>query len=153
MTEVHSDDLLAERFNRMGTRMHAILRRDIGRLIEKDKGYGRSWMKRGGVGAFMMLCRKWDRLEHRVGGSDTSYMIDDDRLATKWDIFEHLRADVKPEGLIDDIRDLRNYLLLVEEEMMEQGVLPDIVGDPDLTEDSTGMEHPFGFDADRDVVT
>lgn len=40
-----------ERFNRMATRMHAISERDVGRLVEKDKGYGRSWMKRGGVGA------------------------------------------------------------------------------------------------------
>ena len=40
-----------ERFERMGTRMRAILSRDVGRLVEKDKGYGRSWMKRGGVGA------------------------------------------------------------------------------------------------------
>ena len=146
MVETHSD----ERFNRMATRMHAILERDVGRLVERDKGYGRSWMKRGGVGAFMNLGRKWDRLEQRVRRGDAPYAMDGGRSPTKWDIFEHLEADQRPEGLIDDMRDLRNYLLLVEEEMMEQGVLTDIVGESTHVEDRTGMEHPFGFDADQE---
>ena len=138
-----------ERFRRMATRMHAILERDVGRLVEKDKGYGRSWMRRGGVGAFMMLARKWDRLEQRVCqlGLTTGVI---GIASIKWDIFLHLELDKREEGLIDDIRDLRNYLLLVEEEMMEQEVLPDINAESAAHEDHTGMEHPFGFDADRE---
>lgn len=33
-------------------------------LVEKERTYQGSWKKRGGVGAFMMLARKWDRLEN-----------------------------------------------------------------------------------------
>jgi hypothetical protein len=31
----------------------------------KEAEYDASWKKRGGVGAFMMLARKWDRLENQ----------------------------------------------------------------------------------------
>jgi len=68
-------------------------------LEEKGATYGDSWRKRGGIGAFMMLCRKWDRIENicREHG---------------WDVFE---AVARNEGdIIDDIRDLRRYLLLVD---------------------------------------
>ncbi len=140
-----------QRFERMATRMRVILSRDVVLLVEKDKGYGRSWMKRGGVGAFMMLARKWDRLQHRVSQSDAPYPMDGGRSPAKWDIFEHLEADERSEGLIDDIRDLRNYLLLVEEEMMERGILPDSIEEVEHREDPTGMEHPFGFDAEQET--
>ena len=39
---------------------------DIAVLKEKEKTYGESWKLRGGVGAFMMLARKWDRIENQV---------------------------------------------------------------------------------------
>ena len=148
MTEEQDDG----RFGRMSVRMHAILERDVECLVEKDREYGRSWMKRGGVGAFMMLARKWDRIEQRVSRSfRTPVQLGEPRDVTKWDIFAHLECDKREESLIDDIRDLRNYLLLVEEEMMEKGVLTDIVGESDRTEDSTGMEHPFGFEAEQET--
>lgn len=35
----------------------------------------------------------------------------------EWDIFKAIDQDARPEGVIDDIRDLRRYLLLVEAEM------------------------------------
>ena len=35
---------------------------DVVALQEAEKSYGDSWRKRGGVGAFMMLARKWDRI-------------------------------------------------------------------------------------------
>ncbi len=143
-------DISDERFERMGTRMRAILGSEVARLVEKDKGYGRSWMRRGGVGAFMMLARKWDRLEQRVNQSDASYSMDGGRSPAKWNIFEHLEADEQPEGLIDDMRDLRCYLLLVEEEMMEKGILPDVVDEFADAHDNTGMKHPFGFDAEQE---
>ena len=55
----------------------------------------------------MMLARKWDRIEKQ--SCDYTY-----------DIFLALEEDKRPEGLIDDIRDLRRYLLLVEAEMALQ---------------------------------
>jgi len=98
----------------------------VGQVAESDvKGlkksyisYGDSWKRRGGIGAFMMLARKWDRLENRVGSTvDTGKMI-----ADPYNIFEHIEADTRGEGLIDDIRDLRRYLMLVEAEMLAQGI-------------------------------
>ncbi len=110
---------------------------DVAGLNKAQQSYGDSWKKRGGVGAFMMLARKWDRLENRVKeeiksgflkegveGGKSSYGSGDfeDRIeAHSWDIFEHIAADDRAEGLIDDIRDLRRYLMLVEAEMRCRG--------------------------------
>ena len=77
---------------------------DLQRIQEKEKDYKGSWKRRGGVGAFMMLARKWDRLEPFIA-------------AHGYDIFEAVRVDSRSEGVIDDIRDLREYLLLVEAEL------------------------------------
>jgi hypothetical protein len=78
-------------------------------LEERDKSYGSSWKKRGGVGAFMMLARKWDRIENIVQGWN-------------WDVFSAIGQDPSNDGIIDDIRDLRRYLLLVEAEMTNRGM-------------------------------
>ena len=40
---------------------------DVRELVEAEKSYGDSWRKRGGTGAFMMLARKWDRIENQRG--------------------------------------------------------------------------------------
>ena len=88
--------------------MEAIVREDMECLIEKNdspQGYADSWKKRGGIGAFMMLARKWDRLENASKSQG-------------WDIFKVLGMDRRPEGTIDDIRDLRRYLMLVEHEFV-----------------------------------
>ena len=72
---------------------------DVQVLEEKGKTYGDSWRKRGGVGAYMMLARKMDRIEN----------ICKER---GWNVFE---AFARNEGdIVDDIRDLRRYLLLVD---------------------------------------
>ena len=76
-------------------------------LHEKDKSYQGSWKRRGGIGAFMMLCRKWDRLEAFVEEKN-------------YDIFQAIRDDPRDEGVLDDIRDLRRYLALIESEMTNQ---------------------------------
>lgn len=83
---------------------------DVARLREKDAQYGGSWQRRGGVGAFMMAARKWDRIEKAME-------------ITSYDIFAAIRGDQRPEGIIDDIRDLRGYLILIEAEMMARGVV------------------------------
>ena len=39
---------------------------DIDALKKAETSYGDSWRRRGGVGAFMMLARKWDRIENQT---------------------------------------------------------------------------------------
>jgi len=95
-----------------------VAKEDVKGLIKAQESYGNSWKKRGGVGAFMMLARKWDRMENRVRGEVVSL---DTLVAHPCDIFEHIAVDKRAEGLIDDIRDLRRYLLLVEAEMRARG--------------------------------
>ena len=73
-------------------------------LDKAEQDYGDSWRKRGGVGAFMMLARKWDRIENQV-------------VEKGWDIFKSIEQDIRPEGILDDIKDLRRYFLLVEAHM------------------------------------
>ena len=74
---------------------------DVSKLEQAERSYGDSWRKRGGVGAFMMLARKWDRIENQV-------------TKDGYDIFESIYNDPSDTGILDDIRDLRRYLLLVE---------------------------------------
>ena len=77
---------------------------DVLGLHNSEQSYGDSWKQRGGVGAFMMLARKWDRIEKQVEGY-------------RYDIFDAMANDKRPEGLLDDIRDLRRYLFLVDSYM------------------------------------
>jgi hypothetical protein len=83
--------------------MNDVVSGDIVALVEAQKSYGDSWKKRGGVGAFMMLARKWDRLENQVKEEN-------------YDIFQAVLKDglEKKDGILDDIQDLRRYLILVE---------------------------------------
>lgn len=87
------------------TRIRELANSDVDTLIKKGETYGRSWQNRGGTGAFMMLARKWDRIENICKGVD-------------YNIF---KAGVANTGeVLDDIRDLRAYLLLVESEVATQ---------------------------------
>ena len=46
-----------------------------------------------------------------------------DRESSKVLVLRHIKAiekDSRPEGILDDIRDLRRYLLLVEQHMLEE---------------------------------
>lgn len=88
--------------------LRSISEEDISGLLKAQESYGDSWKRRGGVGAFMMLARKIDRAEQQV-----------QRFG--YDIFKAIDADTRSEGLIDDIRDLRRYLMLVEAEMRARG--------------------------------
>jgi hypothetical protein len=89
-------------------RIKEIALNDAACLDQAEKSYGDSWRKRGGVGAFMMLARKWDRIELQVE-------------AQNYDVFKAYAVDKRSEGLLDDIQDLRRYLLLVEEHITEGG--------------------------------
>ncbi len=103
---------------------------DADGLIEAQRNYGNSWKSRGGIGAFMMMARKFDRLEIRLGkvpvlseDAGLSFSQSEELLSgDRFDIFQHLIADDRAEGVIDDIRDLRRYLLLVEAEARSMNV-------------------------------
>lgn len=143
-----------------------VAQEDAEGLKRAQQSYGNSWKSRGGVGAFMMLARKWDRLETRVQQGTT---IDDIgrfsrsksgtlQLTTPYDIFAHIAQDLRSEGIIDDIRDLRRYLMLVEAEMRARGFkaghrdnmpeLPSEMSEPPKPID--GQRHPFGYDQEED---
>jgi hypothetical protein len=82
--------------------MRDIAQKDLTQLIAAEKSYGDSWRRRGGTGAFMMLARKFDRIEQQS-------------KSVNWDIFEACEKYDGEDGLLDDIGDLRRYLLLVEQ--------------------------------------
>ncbi len=111
---ISSKDIIrrAENMPELYPYLQGIVQADVDNLYAKYKEYGDSWKRRGGIGAFMMLCRKWDRLEAIVC-----------RKIYGYDIFKVLATDTRNEGIIDDIRDLRAYLLLVEAEMMASKVI------------------------------
>ena len=98
--------------------LNEVAQEDVAGLKKAQQSYGNSWKQRGGVGAFMMLARKWDRLENRVNRS----LDAGDVHASPYDIFAHVAIDSRPEGIIDDIRDLRRYLLLAEAELRARGL-------------------------------
>lgn len=83
--------------------MKELAEKDLQFLVKKDQTYGGSWRKRGGVGAFMMLARKWDRIENFAREHTSRY-----------DIFDLIINSDDPEDILDDLKDLRNYLLLTE---------------------------------------
>lgn len=113
--------------------LQGIAQADVTRLLKKDAEYGASWKKRAGPGAYMNVARKMDRVETMVSAS-RNY---DGRLAEKpghqvmagkYDVFAHIEGDVQTgtdEGLLDSIRDLRGYLLLVEADLVARGVVTD----------------------------
>tara|TARA_R100001594_G_scaffold1296_2_gene5426 strand:- start:6714 stop:7070 length:357 start_codon:yes stop_codon:yes gene_type:complete len=86
-----------------------VAQNDLHALQKAETSYGDSWKRRGGVGAFMMLARKFDRIEHQSEKHG-------------WDIFEAGEVYIGEAGLLDDIRDLRRYLLLVENEILANTV-------------------------------
>lgn len=118
---------------------------DVKALENAQKHYGDSWKKRGGVGAFMMLARKWDRLENRLSNPPPVLPIEPPVAAApmfaQYDIFGAIATDKRAEGIIDDIRDLRRYLMLVEAEMLARGQCPGRLGKDDEAF-SKGPEKP-----------
>jgi hypothetical protein len=92
--------------------LQGVANADVRRLEEKEAVYRGSWKKRGGTGAFFVLARKWDALENLL--SDPEY---------RYDIFYAAEQDGTGDGsVIDQIQDLRRYLLLVESELMARMV-------------------------------
>ena len=119
----HHEDLLKleketnVQYSEMITIVEQVAQKDVTKLHKAEQSYGNSWKQRGGVGAFMMLARKWDRLEKQVNESN-------------YDIFYAAKKDTRPEGILDDIQDLRRYLMLVEAELIRKETTND--QEPDL---------------------
>jgi hypothetical protein len=78
----------------------SISEHDVAHLREKDAAYGGSWKKRGGRGVYFMLARKADRFVTYVVGKFGG------------DVFAAYEADKRDENLLNDIGDLRRYLVL-----------------------------------------
>ena len=96
-------------------RLQEVADQDVTTLKKKDREYCGSWLKRGGVGAFMMAARKWDRLENAMALKSLTGGLDPG--PDRYDIIGRALADGREEGILDDIGDLRRYLLLVEAEV------------------------------------
>lgn len=90
--------------DRILKRIREIGQQDLFVLDEKGKSYGASWRAWGGAGAFINMARKWDRLVVAVVAADTN-------------IFHAYARDQREESILDDVRDLRRYLLLIEEHL------------------------------------
>jgi hypothetical protein len=92
---------------------------DVQQLRKKEQTYQGSWKKRGGIGTFMMLARKWDRLESMA-------------QSRGWDVFKD-PGDGSDGTPLAEIRDLRRYLLLVEAELKSRSaVTVTMTNDPGL---------------------
>ena len=100
-------DKVEYNYSEMITLVEKVAQVDVTKLHKAEQSYGNSWKQRGGVGAFMMLARKWDRLEKQVNESN-------------YDIFLAAEKDTRAEGILDDIQDLRRYLMLVEAEIIRK---------------------------------
>lgn len=90
--------------------IETIAKEDAAGLLKAHESYGDSWKKRGGVGAYMVMIRKIDRMERQV-------------KRYGFDIVKAVEADPRVEGLIDDIRDARRYLMLIESWLRELGLV------------------------------
>lgn len=110
------------------SQLGAVQAADKANVVSKDRSYGASWKKRGGIGAFMMAARKWDRIEVMM-------------QQRGYDIFAGIAEAAGDRQGIDgtvlaEIRDLRRYLTLIEAQMVAVGAV--VIRD-DLT-DYVGAE-------------
>ena len=124
-----------------------VQKHDANMLTFKEGHYRGSWKKRGGVGAFFVLARKWDALENLI---DTKF---------GYDILNKRIWEEQGDGsVLDQIRDLRGYLTLVECEIRraadchqsEKPTAPPPTAPPP-TNHMTGYDRASG--PDRTVIT
>jgi len=86
---------------------------DVALLTKKGEDYADTWKAEGGYSAFFNIYRKWQRIYQQIK--------QDKPNCPKYDVFAHIAADTRQDGIIDDIKDLRCYLLLIEAEMRTRG--------------------------------
>lgn len=81
-------------------------------LLEAREGeYGSSWKQRGGAGAFFACVRKWDRIRMAIE-TPRRTTIPFDHDVEAGDAISVVSGDSRPGGLVDDVADLRRYLIL-----------------------------------------
>lgn len=92
-------------------RLKALVSKDVERLLAGRQKYGDSWRKRGGREAYFNVTRKIDRMERAC-----------EQAKVDCDLFAAIKANpasdgdvAGKDGLLDDLRELRHYLLLCEE--------------------------------------
>ncbi len=85
-----------------------IVEKDLEILNKKIQQHGYDWKKRGGVGAFILAARKWDRIERFCCQQSPD----------KWNIFKAAENKKVTKDLFENIGDLRRYLILIEEEIL-----------------------------------
>lgn len=129
-------------------------------VFDKDRQYGSSWRRRGGVGAFFIIARKWDRIEQACASEVFGQQDGEEVEKPKWDLFERFARDKRQEGIKDDVVDLIGYLLVLLEHMIATGHVTKICDTDFSPEPQTviheapggiGMRHPHGFDPEYDV--
>ncbi len=133
-----------KRYDRQLHRLNFITEELVKFVNDKDIQYGSSWRKRGGAGAFMVMARKWDRIEQACKTQHPA----------KYDIFDVFEADNRRETILDDCLDLVGYLLNLVEHMVEIGHVTRIKelnmsfvsSDHSGIPEPSGMKHPHGFD-------
>ena len=118
---VRREQALPDSGRRYLDQLAAIAAGDVAVIAEKEKSYGNAWKRAGGIGAFMMFARKWDRIQQRV--VTRIEPAEGAPGAARDNVLDHIVADRRTEGVMADIRDLRQYLLLVEAEMIARGVV------------------------------
>jgi hypothetical protein len=98
-------------------RLKTIVAKDVERLLAGKQKYGDSWRKRGGREAYFNVTRKIDRIERAC-----------EQAKVDCDLFAAIQANpasdgevAGKDGLLDDIRELRHYLLLTEEYITREG--------------------------------
>lgn len=87
---------------------------DVEGILVGEEEYDRSWMKDGGVGAWFTMKRCLDRLPVLVSRKPSD-------SGDRFDIFQHVLADKAGTGVLDSVRDMRRYCMLVEAELVRQG--------------------------------
>ena len=93
---------------RNGSIIEDLANKDISKLRHAEQSYGHSWISRGLRGAYFVMVRKIDRFENQM-------------RQVNFDLPTALEAFPGKDGILDDIRDLRQYLLLIEAEIIAQG--------------------------------
>ena len=148
-----------ERYDRQLYHLKVITKKLVEFVNDKDIQYGSSWRKRGGAGAFMVIARKWDRIEQACEKETATY-----------DIFNVFKEEDRRETILDDCLDLVGYLLILVEHMVEighvtkieglnMGFVPTVLTKAELLKSGvlksrvSGMDHPHGFDEDQDLPT
>ena len=135
------------RYDRQLHRLHFITEELVKYVNDKDIQYGSSWRKRGGAGSFMVMARKWDRIEQAC-----------EKEPAKYDIFNVFKEEDRRETILDDCLDLVGYLLILVEHMIEIGHVTGIKelhmsfvsSTPMVESEPSGMTKPFGFEEEEE---